>query len=192
MWGLLLTVLAIWPYAMTSSFYIKKKYENILIAFMRLSRVAHGEEGGMQHDPMRKRRRREPAALSTQRGAWDACRMVSEQLPWSRSRSRETSLHPKYCFPSWEQVPQISFYRTWMSSLNQRPIASMQQRRGTWICCPRCVQISTPALTNCVTWISDITPLMSCFPSWKIGISVPPVQGHMRIRHNGWITPGLY
>lgn len=112
------------------------EYTDCLYDAFPLSTGAHREEGGMWYDQMRKRRGQELPALSAQCGVWDGCGMVREQLPWSRSR--ETSHHPRYYIPSWEQDPQIFFYRTSMSFLNQHPIAGMQQRTGTQISCQRC------------------------------------------------------
>ena len=121
-------------------------YPDCLYDAFPLSAVAHRAEGGMRYS-QRRRRGQELPALSAQRGLWGSCGMGGEQLPWSRSR--EMLNHPRYHFPSWEQDPQIFFYRTSMSFLNQHPIAGMQQRIGTQISCQEMwVQISPLALTE--------------------------------------------
>lgn len=87
---------------MTSSFYVKKKYENIYTDcfyddFLH-SRVAHGEEDGTKCDPMRKRRVQAFAALSTLQ--WACGAMQNGQGTAAISKEQGNFTHSKGHFPS--------------------------------------------------------------------------------------------
>lgn len=145
MWGLLLTVLAIWPYAMTSSFHIKKKYENILIAFMVTFPTPEWHMGRkVALNVTQWGKKRQGAHCSKLPAVVLACIQNGHQ---ARAGKLHTLLSPT---SHQENKPIKSFfYRISMSFLNQHSITSTQQRTGTDLVSEMWVQIPTLVLTNC-------------------------------------------
>lgn len=149
MWGLLLTVLAIGPYAMTSSFHIKKKYENRPIAFMMPFPTPEQRPGRKVARNVTQWRKEGDGALAALRDSSGPGVHAEWSVNSSSSRGRDTSHHLKYHFSSWEQAHQIFFYRISVPFLNQQSITSIRQKSEPDLVSEIWAQIPALALTHC-------------------------------------------